>query len=406
MSFHREKFVQNGGPDGGDGGDGGNVVFVGDAGMHTLMDFRYKTKYESEAGGDGLSQNRTGKNGADVVIRVPLGTMIRERSTKTLLADIKFDGERRTILRGGRGGWGNTRFKTATRQAPNFAKPGEKSVWVELELELRLIADVGLVGMPNAGKSTLLSVVSTAKPKIANYPFTTLSPNIGMVRFGGGDFVLADLPGLIEGAAVGVGLGHAFLRHAERTRLLVHVVDMSGVEERDPIDDYRIIRNELARFSAINDSTLDKRVTIVVANKMDMPTSSENLARFRAAFPTVEVCPISAMTKDGVDTLLYKILHELPLAPIPEVEKEADGGAISSIAEATGFTVSCVDGQLSVVGPGMRRLIDTVNFSDLESVAWFHRSLEKLGVIDALRKAGAKQDDTIYIEEQEFNFVD
>ena len=407
VSFHREKFIQNGGPDGGDGGDGGSVILVGDPQMRTLMDFRYKSKYGAESGGDGSSSNRKGKNGGCVEIRVPLGTLVRTVDGGALLADIRVPDERRVILRGGRGGWGNARFATPTRQAPNFAKPGEKTLWVELELELKLIADVGLIGFPNAGKSTLLSVVSAAKPKIANYPFTTLSPNIGMVRFGGGDFVLADLPGLIEGAAGGSGLGHAFLRHAERTRLLVHVVDVSGEEGRDPVDDYRIIRGELESFSQKRSVSLSAKAQVIVANKIDRPDAEDNLARLReAAGDGHPVFPISAMRHEGLDALLYEIIRVLPTLPEPAMELEAGVDELESVAPSTGFEITSEDGAYFAEGPGMRRLVDSVNFSDQESVAWFHRSLIKLGVIDALRAAGAKEGDTVYIEEQEFDFVD
>jgi len=406
VSFHREKYVQNGGPDGGDGGDGGDVVIVGDAQMRTLMDFRYKSKYEAPPGMDGTARNRKGKGGENLLVRVPLGTVVRSAADRALLADIRVRGESRVILRGGRGGWGNARFATPTRQAPAFAKPGEKTVWAELMLELKLIADVGLIGFPNAGKSTLLSAVSNAKPKIANYPFTTLSPNIGMVRISGADFALADLPGLIEGASGGAGLGHAFLRHAERTRLLVHVVDVSGSEGRNPADDYRIIRHELSEFSRARSSTLESRAQIVAANKIDMPDSGANLEELRSAVgPGVSVFAVSALTHEGTNALLNEIIRMLPLLPTPQLEAESVID-IESVAPASGFEVIKENGAYLATGPGLRRLVDTVNFTDQESLAWFHKMLNKLGVIDALRTAGARQGDTVFVEEMEYDFVE
>ncbi|MDR1598843.1 MAG: GTPase ObgE [Oscillospiraceae bacterium] len=412
VSFHREKFIQNGGPDGGDGGGGGDVVVHADPQLRTLMDFRYKTRYEAGAGQDGGSQNRAGKRGEDIVVRVPPGTVVRRSSDKALLADMRAPGEKLAVLRGGRGGWGNQRFATPTRQAPNFAKPGEKAVPVELDLELKLIADVGLVGFPNAGKSTILSVVSSAKPKIASYPFTTLSPNIGMVRRGGGDFVLADLPGLIEGASGGAGLGYAFLRHAERTRLLIHVVDASGSEGRDPVDDLRIIQGELARFGNARTvgGGLDSRVGIVVANKVDLLDEDQTagiVARLSEAAGGVPVFPASAARNKGLDRVVgeaLRLLSEAP-PPVPEEEREALV-ELESVEPSTGFEVRREAGMFFVDGPGMRRLVDSVNFGDQESLAWFHRSLKKLGVIDALRERGAVQGDSVMIEGMGFDFTD
>jgi GTP-binding protein len=412
VSFHREKFLQNGGPDGGDGGGGGDVVIHADTQLRTLMDFRYKTKYEAGSGQDGGSQNRTGKRGEDIVIRVPPGTVIRGSGDKALLMDMRIPGEKRVILRGGRGGWGNQRFATPTRQAPNFAKPGEKAVFVELDLELKLIADVGLVGFPNVGKSTILSVVSSAKPKIANYPFTTLSPNIGMVRFGGGDFVLADLPGLIEGASGGAGLGHAFLRHAERTRLLVHVIDASGSEGRDPAEDYRVINNELEQFAKTQSgfSGLDSRVKVIVANKMDLLGEDEAediVRRLREKAGGVPVFAVSAAQNKGLDKVVGEVLRLLADLPIPAPEEETGAlEALESVEPTSGFEIRQEAGQYFVEGPGMRRLVDSVNFGDQESLAWFHRSLQRLGVIDALREQGAKQGDSVLVEGMEFDFAE
>ncbi|MDR0397038.1 MAG: GTPase ObgE [Oscillospiraceae bacterium] len=405
VSFHREKYLQNGGPDGGDGGNGGSVVVYADPQMRTLMDYRYKTKYEAGAGQDGGSRNRTGKQGEDIVVRVPPGTVVRRAGDKAVLMDMRVEGEKRLALRGGKGGWGNQRFATPTRQAPNFAKPGEKAIDVELELELKLIADVGLVGFPNAGKSTILSVVSSAKPRIANYPFTTLSPNIGMVKLGEGDFVLADLPGLIEGASKGAGLGHAFLRHAERTRLLVHVVDASGSEGRDPVGDLKIVDEELDRFGGLGD-----RVGVVVANKVDLMDEDavESItARLRAAANGKPVFAVSAVRNKGLDKVVGEVLKRLKDAPAPVIDEEFGAlEALESVEPASGFEVRKEAGLFFVEGPGMRRLVDSVNFGDQESLAWFHRSLQKLGVIDALRREGAAQGDSVLIEGLEFDFAE
>lgn len=266
VSFHREKFIQNGGPDGGDGGFGGDVVLYADENMHTLLDFRFHSKYEAQNGADGSSKRCIGKRGEDLVIKLPVGTVVREKDTGVVVADMYEAGRKKVLLRGGRGGWGNSHFATPTRQAPNFAKPGIKCEAHEFILELKSIADVGLVGYPNVGKSTLLSVVTAAKPKIANYHFTTLMPNLGMVRRHGQDFIMADIPGLIEGASEGAGLGYDFLRHVERTRLLLHVVDVSGCEGRDPVEDYDRIMNEICKYG-----DLSEHPQIIVANKMDIP---------------------------------------------------------------------------------------------------------------------------------------
>jgi GTP-binding protein len=393
----------NGGPDGGDGGSGGDVIIVGDNQVRTLVDLRYRQYHEAENGTDGSSQKRTGKRGADAVVRVPLGTMVF--ADDKLIADIKSNGERRVILRGGRGGHGNARFATATRQAPDFAKPGEKAVQRELVLELKLIADVGLIGFPNAGKSTLLSVVSAAKPKIANYPFTTLEPNIGMVRTDNGDFVLADLPGLIEGAADGAGLGHTFLRHAERTRLLIHVIDGSGQEDRDPVSDYQIIQNELKAYGEKFGAGIFAKPQLIAINKADLPETDENAARVKEAAGDVPVFVISAAAQKGVRELINRaaaMLRELP-EPAAELESSIE---LESIEPLTGFGVKKEEGEFFAYGPGMRRLIDSTNFSDRDSVAWFHKQLINIGVIAALRDIGASQGDTVYVEDMPFDFVD
>ena len=403
MSFHREKFVLNGGPDGGDGGNGGNVCFYADLNMHTLLDFRFKSKYTAENGVDGAAGNCTGKRGEDLIIKVPVGTVIREAESGAVVADMDTAGETRTILHGGRGGWGNRHFATPTRQAPNFAKPGIKTEIHTFLLELKTIADVGLVGYPNVGKSTILSVVTSAKPKIGNYHFTTLTPNLGIVRRHGKDIVLADIPGLIEGAADGAGLGHDFLRHVERTRLLLHVLDIAGSEGRDPVEDFDQINHELANYGE-----LAERPQIVVCNKSDLPDSEENVARLKAHLAELgldyPVFVVSAATHQGFDTLLDKTGDMLEALP-PIVHFEEEVSYDDSVKPGT-FEVVRDGAVFEVVGSSMQRLIDSVNFDDEESMSWFHRTLRKWGVIDALRKAGAQEGDTVRIIDMEFDFVE
>lgn len=400
VSFHREKFVQNGGPDGGDGGNGGDIVLLADENMHTLMDFRYRRKFTADNGGNGAAGLCRGKNGQELVIKVPVGTIVRSTHDGRLCADMHEAGQRHVLLKGGRGGWGNAHFATPTRQAPNFAKPGQKCEIIEFELELKSIADVGLVGYPNVGKSTILSVVTAAKPKIANYHFTTLTPNLGICRQYGLDFVMADIPGIVEGASEGVGLGIQFLRHVERTRLLVHVVDIAGSEGRDPVEDFEQICDELVAYG-----DLAERPQIVAANKMDLPGAQENLERLKKHLhgTDIEVYPISAATRQGFDELMGAIVRILPTLPeITVFEEEPEAIA----APETPFTIDR-DGAVYVVsGPAMEMLIDSVNFSDEQSLNYFHRTLRSRGVIDALRAAGAKEGDTVAIGDMEFDFIE
>lgn len=400
-SFHREKFVINGGPDGGDGGNGGDILIYADPNMHTLLDFRFKSKYTAENGEDGRANRCTGKRGDDLLIKVPVGTVIIDDPTDRVLADMDKPGETRLLLHGGKGGWGNQHFATPTRQAPNFSKPGIKTEIRSLRLELKTIADVGLIGYPNVGKSSILSVVTSARPKVGNYHFTTLTPNLGIVRRYGKDIVLADIPGLIEGAAEGAGLGHDFLRHVERTRLLLHVVDASGSEGRDPVDDLEQINSELDRYG-----NLSERPQIIVCNKMDLPNAEENLKRIRAMAEGMgcTVFPVSAATHSGFDELLdetAKVLEELP--PILHYQEEE---IPEEKVDTEGFEINREQGIFFVTGAGMDRLIDSVNFDDQESLNWFHRTLRRLGVIDALREAGAEEGSVVRIAEMEFDFVE
>lgn len=401
VSFHREKFVLNGGPDGGDGGMGGDILLFADPNMHTLLDFRFRSKYTAENGTDGAGGRCTGKRGASVTIKVPVGTVVRDADTGLVVADMDTPGETRRLLRGGKGGWGNQHFATATRQTPNFAKPGVKTDVHTFLLELKTIADIGLVGYPNVGKSTILSVVTSAKPKIGNYHFTTLTPNLGIVRRYGRDMVLADIPGLIEGASEGAGLGHDFLRHVERTRLLMHIVDVSGSEGRDPVEDFDQINRELANYGE-----LAERPQIVVCNKTDLPGSEENLARLQAHVAPLgyPVFAVSAATRQGFDPLLdaaARLLETLP--PILHFEPEVE---LDETVKPGSFEV-VRDGEVyEVTGSAMERLLDSVNFDDEESMNWFHRTLRRWGVIDALRQAGAHEGDTVRILDMEFDFVE
>ena len=401
VSFHREKFVLNGGPDGGDGGVGGDIVLFADVNMHTLLDFRFKAKYEAENGTDGSASRCFGKKGESLTIKVPVGTVVKNAQTGAVVADMFAPGQEKVLLKGGRGGWGNSHFATPIRRAPNFAKPGTKTEAHTFQLELKTIADVGLVGYPNVGKSTILSVVTAARPKIANYHFTTLTPNLGIVRRHGTDFVLADIPGLVEGASAGVGLGLDFLRHVERTRLLLHVLDISGSEGRDPIEDYEQINRELSQYG-----DLRLRPQIVVCNKCDLNESAENVERLKKHLSgrDVPVFAVSAATRQGFDALMDETIRLLNTLPPPapfEVEETPE-----EEPESEGFTVEKVGGVYDVSGPAMVRLIDSVNFGDEDSLNWFHRSLRRMGVIDALREAGAKEGDTVRIEDMEFDFVE
>ena len=400
-SFHREKFVINGGPDGGDGGKGGDILIYADVNMHTLLDFRFKSKYTAENGEDGKANRCTGKCGEDLMIKVPVGTVIYDDATDRVMADMDQPGETRLLLKGGKGGWGNQHFATPTRQAPNFAKPGVKTEVRTLRLELKTIADVGLIGYPNVGKSSILSVVTSARPKVGNYHFTTLTPNLGIVRRFGKDIVLADIPGLIEGAAEGAGLGHDFLRHVERTRLLLHVVDISGSEGRDPVDDLDQINSELDRYG-----NLSEKPQIIVCNKTDLPGADENLKRIRilAEGMGVPVFAVSAATHQGFEELLDETARQLETLPpvlhyheeeIPEDKEDPDA-----------FEISEEKGVYIVSGPGMDRLIQSVNFEDQESLNWFHRTLRRIGVIDALKEAGAKEGSTVQIADMEFDFIE
>ena len=400
VSFHREKFVQNGGPDGGDGGHGGDVILLADENMHTLLDFRFRSKYEAQSGADGSGGRCQGKRGENLIVKVPVGTVVREKESGVVVADMYEAGRQKILLRGGRGGWGNMHFATPTRQAPNFAKPGIKTERHEFILELKSIADVGLVGYPNVGKSTILSVVTAARPKIANYHFTTLTPNLGMVRHHDQDFVMADIPGLVEGASEGAGLGHDFLRHVERTRLLLHVIDAAGSEGRDPVEDYEQINEELQKYG-----DLSARPQIIAANKMDLPDGETGYQMLKEHIDgRYPLFPISAATRQGFDALMNCVAETL--AALPPAEPFAEEEMLPDSLQSGEFEIT-MDGPVFVVsGSAVRQLIDSVNFSDEESLNWFHRTLRRAGIIDALRQAGAQEGSTVRIDDMEFDFVE
>lgn len=404
VTFHREKYVAAGGPDGGDGGKGGNVIFVADKGVNTLIDFRYKRKYAADNGENGRDANRNGRNGADLTIKVPVGTLIRDAESQKVICDLKTEGQSMIVARGGIGGWGNVHFANSTRQTPKFAKPGSPGDEREVTLELKLIADVGLLGFPNVGKSTFLSMVSDARPKIANYHFTTLEPNLGVVNMGdGGSFVIADIPGIIEGAHEGVGLGHEFLRHVERTRVLLHLVDVSGIEGRDPIEDFDTINNELKLYS----EKLAEKPQIVIANKADIPQFDENFERFKTEMEArgYKVFKISAATKQGVREVLNYTMEFLSKLP-PQEDDEYELLDLDELkAQEEELRVEIEDGVYVVTGGRVRRIVGSTNFDDYESMQYFQRALIKCGVIRALERAGIKEGDTVHMYGVEFDYV-
>lgn len=403
VAFHREKYVAAGGPDGGDGGRGGSVVFQVDENLSTLADFRYKRKYVAQRGENGRGGRCAGKSAPDLLVKVPRGTLVKDAATGRLIADMSGDGPQ-VIAAGGRGGWGNAHFATPTRQAPRFSKPGTPGQELEALLELKLLADVGLVGFPNVGKSTLVSVVSEAKPNIANYHFTTLTPVLGVVRMGEGrSFVMADIPGLIEGAWEGQGLGHQFLRHVQRCRLLVHVLDAAGSEGRDPREDFRIINEELAKF----DPELAKRPMLVAANKCDL-TGDEEIEGLRAYIEGLGYAfyPIMAPIRHGVDELLNAINEHLSkLPPIRQFEPEPEPLAPEEGRKGQ-LAVRCENGVYTAEAPWLEKALSTIDLTDSESLQYMQRMLVQSGVIDALREAGVQEGDTVDLYGVEFDFVE
>lgn len=402
VAFRREKYEPSGGPAGGDGGDGGSIIIVADKDIKTLMDYSYKSIYKAENGGDGRNKKQFGKKGEDLILKVPVGTLIKDYDTDTVIYDVKHDKEEFVICKGGKGGKGNVHFKSSIRQAPRFAEPGAKGEEKTIKLELKLLADVGLIGLPNVGKSTLLSIMSNARPKIANYHFTTLEPNLGVCKVGEKSFVLADIPGLIEGASEGLGLGHDFLKHIERTKILVHVLDISGSEGRNPIEDFELINSELASYNI----KLNDKKMLVVLNKTDLG-AEDNIKEFRGKYSDKvdEIVEISAATTENVDKLMYLIADTLDSIEDDystldeqyvyfEEEKEPD------------FKVRKENENYIVEGPLIENLIYRTNFEVYESVNHLQKVLEDKGVIQQLKDLGIQDGDNVVIGDVEFDFYE
>lgn len=411
VAYRREKYVPKGGPAGGDGGKGANVIFEVDEGLRTLMDFRYQRHFKADRGQHGMSKNQHGRTASDMIVKVPPGTVVTDEETNQVLADLVEHGQRAVIAKGGRGGRGNSRFATPANPAPEVAENGEPGQERNVILELKLLADAGLVGFPSVGKSTFLSVVTSAKPKIAEYHFTTLVPNLGVVETEDNrSFVLADLPGLIEGAHEGVGLGHQFLRHIERTRVIVHVIDMSSGEGRDPYEDYLTINEELKEYNL----RLTERPQVIVANKMDMPESAENLEIFKEKLQGEhKIFPISAITREGVRDLLFEIANLVESTPeFPIYEEEDEDAANARVMykfeeEEAPFAITRdSDGAYVLSGTKIEKLFKMTDLTRDESIRRFSRQLRSMGVDEALRERGAQNGDTVRLLEFEFDFVD
>lgn len=403
VSFRRELYVANGGPDGGDGGRGGDIIFEVDKGLNTLADFRHKRKYVASDGESGGKRKCHGKDAKDLIIKVPEGTVIKEFETGKVIADMSNDNQREIILKGGRGGLGNMHFATSTMQIPKFAKPGQMGVELFVTLELKVIADVGLVGYPNAGKSTLISRVSNAKPKIANYPFTTLNPHLGVVDVEHDGFVIADIPGLIEGASKGIGLGHDFLRHIERCKVLVHVVDIAGIDGRNPVEDIKIIMNELKSY----DENLVKKPAIIVANKMDLfdPHIAENLTNLKKEFSKdFTIYEVSAVSGLGIKELIYGIynlLKSIDDKPIVfEKEYEVDYSSFKNLP----YTIEVVDGVYIVEGDRITRVLGYTNLDSEKGFVFFQNFLKSSGILAELEKLGINEGDTVRMYGHEFEY--
>ncbi len=406
VSFRREKYVPAGGPDGGDGGKGGDIVFVADESKRTLIDFQYKKYFKAERGENGSGVNRTGKSGKDLIIKVPPGTLIKDEATGIIIADLKNPGDSFVAAKGGIGGKGNQHFATPARQAPKFAKKGEAGEKKWILIELKLLADVGLIGYPNVGKSTLLSRVSSAKPKIADYPFTTVTPNLGVVNLDPeNSFVIADIPGLIEGAHTGAGLGDEFLKHIERTKILIHVIDIAALEGRNPVDDFNAINKELADY----DAKLMEKPQIIAANKIDLPESEKHLESFINFMESkgYKVFPISAATGKGVSELIQytgEMLKNLPeVKLIDETEKET---VYKIKEEKPPYTIKIENGIYFVEGEAIKRILNSINFNNYESVNYFQRVMKKIGLENDLKKMGIKEGDTVKIYDVEFEYIE
>ena len=404
VSFRREKYVAAGGPDGGDGGKGGDIYFEATKDKNTLIDFRYNKKYKAGNGENGSGKNCYGKYGEDLYIKVPIGTVVKDAKTNKVIADISKEGQVELVLKGGRGGKGNSHFATSTRQVPRFAEDGEKGEEKEIILELKLLADVGLLGFPNVGKSTFLSSVTEARPKIANYHFTTLEPNLGVATINGQSFVIADIPGIIEGASEGVGLGIQFLRHVERTRLLLHVIDVSGLEGRDPVEDFNTINNELEKYS----KKLSQRKQIIVANKIDVMQDAtlykklENLAKEK----NLEIYKISAVTGEGVEKLLTRVVEVLKTLPKEDMLETENKIVYTLKQEEPTWTIRKENNAFIVEGKAVERLMGRINIQDNESMYYFHKRLKELGIEGKLKEMGVCQGDTVILDGYELEWYE
>lgn len=404
ISFRREKYVAAGGPDGGDGGKGGDIYFEVDQNSNTLLEFRYKKKFKAENGSNGEGSNKYGKSGEDLTIKVPIGTIVKDAETNHVLADLSHEGQKELVLKGGRGGKGNSHFATATRQAPRFSQDGENGEEKELILELKLLADVGLIGFPNVGKSTFLSRTTSATPKIADYHFTTLEPNLGVVKTEYGDsFVIADIPGIIEGASEGVGLGLQFLRHIERTRLLLHVIDVSGSEGRNPVDDFEKINSELKKYS----KKLSERTQIIVANKSDIIQDEEKFEELSklAQKHNIKIFKISAVTGEGISELIKYVSDLLKTLPKEEL-LEYEDKKIYKLENKDDYTIRKEEGMFVIEGEPVERIMRRVNIDDNESLYYLQKNLDELGVHEKLKKMGIKEGDIVKIADYELEWED
>ncbi len=401
-AFRREKYVAMGGPFGGDGGRGGDIIFKADTGLNTLLDLRYQKIYKAEKGSNGEGKNKDGKNAEDLIVKVPLGTVVTDKETNEIIADLIKPGQEKVIAKGGRGGRGNTSLRSKSNTCPTYSENGEEGEHKFIKVELKLLADVGLVGLPSVGKSTIISCLSEARPKIASYHFTTLKPNLGVVKSRSGKtFVLADLPGLIEGASLGAGLGDKFLKHIERTKVIAHVIDMAATEGRDPYEDYQIINKELANFK----TNLLTKKQIVIANKMDVPGAEENLKKFKEKVD-VEVYPISAVTKEGIDKVLYRmadLLDEIKSAPLYDEDK-FESHILYKFEEEKPFEITKEGDTWVITGEKVEKILKMTKFQTDESILRFANKLRKLGIDDKLRELGAQDGDNIRILDLEFEY--